>query len=177
MSPLLAIALDIGANVLAKVLRQHGGAPGGIAADVAETAVRSIANQLGVEPSEQAIAERYAQDPQAVRQAVTAVDADLGAVAQAASEAVRSYHGVLLADAKSDRLLNRIWRPLNGILFALACFALVGSFCRLMYIGDTATIANASVAYGFLGTVLGTWAGVVGVYVWRRSDEKCRGHA
>lgn len=177
MSALLGIALTVGAPILANVLRQRGGAAGSVAADMAETAVRSVANQLGVEPTEEAIAAKFDEDPHAVSEAVMAVNSDLGTVAQAASDANQSYHQVLLGDAQSEKLLNRIWRPLNGILFALAAFALILSFCRLMWIGDTQTIANAAVAYGFLGTVLGTWAGVVGVYVWKRSDEKKSGAA
>ncbi|WP_346915072.1 3TM-type holin [uncultured Roseibium sp.] len=172
MTPLIGIALDVGATVLGKVLRQRGGAAGTVAADIADTAVRSIANTLGVEPTEEAIADHFEKDPYATTEAIRTVNADLGAMAQAASDAVQSYHRVIAADAQSEKLLNRIWRPLNGILFAVACFALVLSFVRLMWVGDVQTIANASVSYGFLGTVLGTWAGVVGVYVWKRTDEK-----
>lgn len=172
MSPLIGIALTVGAPILANVLRRQGGAAGGIAADVAETAVKSLADQLGVEPTEDAIAAKFETDPYEVTEAIKTVNADLGEVARAASDATQSYHRLIEADRESPSLLTRIWRPLNGVLFAFSCVALVLSFCWLMVKGDVATISGAAVAYGFLGTVLGTWAAVVGVYVWRRTDEK-----
>lgn len=177
MSVLTGIALNVGAAALSQILRRMGGQHGELAADVAQTAVTSIATKLGVEPTEDAIAAHFEEDPNTVTEALKSVDADLAAVAQAASDATQSYHQILQADAKSDKLLNRIWRPLNGILFAFSCTALIVCFCKLMWSGDHQTIANAAVAYGFLGTVLGTWAGVVGVYVWRRTDEKKAGTA
>ncbi|WP_417691530.1 hypothetical protein [Roseibium sp.] len=175
MTPLAMIALDVGARALSKILRQHGGRAGTIAADVAEAAVRQVAGTLGIEPTEEAIAAKYDSEPEAVSDAFKSVEQDLGPIAQAASEATQSYQRLIKGDRSSPSLLTRIWRPLNGILFALSCLALVLSFCFLMLKGDVQTIANASIAYGFLGTVLGTWAGVVGVYVWRRSDEKTSG--
>ena len=177
MIPLAGIALQVGAGALSNILRGRGGAAGGVAADLADAAIGSIAEKLGVEPSEAAIGEAYQSDPLGAATVMQSVDADLAALAKAASEATGSYHEVLKADAASPSLLARIWRPLNGILFAFSCLSLIGSFCWLMVTGDTVTIANASVAYGFLGTVLGTWAGVVGVYVWKRSDEKRAGAA
>jgi len=177
VTPLAVIALDVGASALSKILRQHGGRAGTIAADVAEAAIRQVADTLGVEPTEEAIAARYESAPEVVSEAFQAVEQDLGPIARAASEATQSYQQLMAGDRASPSMLTRIWRPLNGILFALSCLALVLSFCILMLKGDVQTIANASVAYGFLGTVLGTWAGVVGVYVWRRSDEKTSGGA
>lgn len=177
MTPLVGIALSVGAHALTTVLRDRGGAAGSIVADVAETAIGQIAGTLGIEPTEEAIAARYEENPQAVTEAIVKVDRDLGAIARAASEATMSYHDLIKGDRESPSLLNRIWRPLNGILFALACLSLVWSFCWLMLHGDVQTIAQAAVAYGFLGTVLGTWASVVGIYVWKRSDEKKNGVA
>lgn len=172
MTPFAAIALQVGASAITGLLRRRGGEAGKIAADVADNTVVRVAQSLGVEPTEEAISDLWDKDPDAVTEAVHEVDAEIGEMARAASEATQSYHDLIMEDRESSSLLTRIWRPLNGVLFALSCLALVMSFCYLMLTGDVQTIANASIAYGFLGTVLGTWAGVVGVYVWRRTDEK-----
>ncbi|MCR9057471.1 MAG: hypothetical protein NXI02_09065 [Rhodobacteraceae bacterium] len=175
MTPLAAIAIQVGATALTGLLRRRGGNAGQIAADVADTAIGQITGTLGIEPTEQAISDLWDKDPSAVTDAIHQVDAELGEMAKAASEATQSYHDLIKEDRESASLLTRIWRPLNGVLFAWSCLALIMSFCYLMMTGDVHTIANASIAYGFLGTVLGTWAGVVGVYVWRRTDEKKAG--
>ncbi|WP_029061317.1 hypothetical protein [Labrenzia sp. DG1229] len=175
MTPFAAIALQVGATAISGLLRRRGGEAGKIVADVADNTVVRVAQSLGVAPTEQAISDLWDKDPSAVTEAIHQVDAELGEMAKAASEATQSYHDLIKEDRESASLLTRIWRPLNGVLFAWSCLALIMSFCYLMMTGDVQTIANASVAYGFLGTVLGTWAGVVGVYVWRRTDEKKAG--
>jgi hypothetical protein len=61
------------------------------------------------------------------------------------------------------------------VLFAIECFSLVWTFCYLMIAGEVETIKEAALAYGFLGTVLGAHAGVVGYYVHARTKEKTEG--
>ncbi|KZL25639.1 hypothetical protein PsAD37_02233 [Pseudovibrio sp. Ad37] len=75
------------------------------------------------------------------------------------------------AEAKAKGLLTRIWRPVFGLLFAVVYFLLGLS---LIYLIITAPdpIALLGILSGFLVTFLMCGTSVLGVYVWKRSDEK-----
>ena len=177
LTPLAGIALQLGAGALSNILRGRGGAAGRVAAELADSAVGMVAEKLGVEPTETAIDAAFRADPVRSANVIAEVDRDLTELAKAASDATQSYHEVLKADAASKSLLARIWRPLNGIAFAVECLVLITVFCVLMLRGDTSTILSSAGAFGFIGTILTAQAAVVGVYVWKRSDEKRAGAA
>lgn len=150
---------------LAKTLGERfGGRRGGA---IAGQIVEAVADQIsGVDATP--IADR--SDAVVLAQIEAYVDQNIAEI-EVLARTMEGYHETLLADAKGD-LIQRMWRPLNGILFALECLSLVWSFCYLMVSGQVETIQQAATAYGFLGTVLGTHAGVVGYYVHARRKEK-----
>ena len=170
---LLGLAKEIGAPILAKILRRKGGKVGALAGEAIET----IAGRLGVEPTEKAIVAEYDRRPDEVTTVVREIEEKIGEMARAAADATVSYHRTLDGDRDSASVLNRIWRPLNGIAFGVEVMAIVGAAVLKIVQGDVATLTAIQPLYTFLGTVLGAHAGVVGVYVWRRTDEKMRGQA
>lgn len=165
---LVAIAADIGAPIIAKILRSRGGRAG----QIAGRTIEAVARQLGTEPSAEAIATRYEEDPENTTAALRTVENGLAELGKAASEATQSYHELLAGDRNSQSLLNRLWRPVNGFLFGIEVFAIVATVVVVIWRGEVDTIRALQPLWSFLGTILGTHAGVVGVYVWRRSDEK-----
>ncbi|PCI03863.1 MAG: hypothetical protein COB78_05780 [Hyphomicrobiales bacterium] len=168
-----AIAIKLGAPLLAELFKRKGGSSGKVAGKVIER----LAGELGVEPTPAAIEREYANNPKAVSTVFENIETDLGAVAEAASKATISYHDLIKGDRDSLSLLNRIWRPVNGLLFGLEVATIVFVVCVKIYVGDVETLGAVKPLYAFLGTILGTHAGVVGVYVWRRTDEKRAGVA
>lgn len=167
--PAIAVlAIKIGAPILANVLSRRGGVAGSIAGETIET----IAEKLDTEPTEEAIASAYEHRPEKTAEVFKQVETDFARMAEAAAEANQSYHGLLAGDRDSLSLLNRLWRPFNGFMFALEIAAIVGTVAVKIAQGDVQTLTALQPLYAFLGTILGTHAGVVGAYVWRRTDEK-----
>lgn len=170
---LVGLAVKLGAPLLAEIFKRKGGTAGKMAGNVIER----LAGDLGVDPTQAAIEQAYADNPDAVKTVVEKIETDLAALAEAASKATISYHDLIKGDRDSLSLLNRIWRPLNGVLFGLECAAIVFVVCIKIYVGEVATLQALAPLYGFIGSVLTIHAGVVGVYVWKRTDEKRSGVA
>lgn len=164
---LLGLVTNLGLPVLTKILQ-------GDKAGAIDTVVKRVADELGV-PDAQAIENFVTTDPENVGQILQTIEADYAEIARAASDATVSYHTILNADQKSESILARSWRPLNGILFGFECAGLVAAFIFCMATDRVDVIATASSTFGFLGTVLTAHAGVVGVYTWRRTTEKTAG--
>lgn len=165
---LAALAFDIGAPIIGNLLRRSGGPTGEIAASTIE----KIADQLGTEPNEEAIMQHHERRPDDVASVLRGINGDLARMAEAASDANQSYHRLLKGDRDSVSLLSRAWRPFNGFAFGLEAVLIVVTVCVAIWRGDADTLKALQPLYAFLGTVLGAHASVVGVYVWRRTDEK-----
>lgn len=176
MSVLAGLALDLGADFLGRLLRNRG-KKGGVGADIADAAVKSIAKKLGVEASDEAISDAIEKSPKAGARILREVSADYSKMAEAASAATRSYHRVLLSDNDSPSYLTRLWRPFCGYLFGLEVASIIFAVVYVIVRGNVDVLINLQPLWAFLGSVLGTHAGVVGVYVWRRSEEKMAGSA
>lgn len=165
---LVGIATELGVPIIASILRRRGGRAG----QIASTTIEAVAQQLGTEATADAIVARYEADPENTRAAFQKVESGMEELATAASEATQSYHELLAGDRDSQSLLNRLWRPVNGFLFGAEVFAIVLTVVVVIWRGEVDTIRALQELWSFLGTILGAHAGVVGVYVWRRSDEK-----
>ncbi len=167
------IALEIGLPVLTAIFERKGSA----SSIVASRTLVALAEVLGVEPTEKAIIDKFEAAPEEVTTVFRQVEEDMAEIAEAAADATKSYHDILKDDRDSPSILNRIWRPFNGLVFGCEVALIVGVVSAKILDGDVATLNALQPLYAFLGTILGTHAGVVGVYVWRRSDEKLRSKA
>ena len=165
---LAGAALKYGAPILAELLKRKGGKGGAIAG----TAIKTIAEKLGTEPTQKAVADKFREDPETVGEVMRSVNEDLAAMAGHASDATKSYHQLVLGDSQSKSLLNRIWRPVNGLLFGLEVSFIIFVVGAKIWNNDANTLLALKDLFMFIGTVLGTHAGVVGVYVWGRTTEK-----
>ena len=89
-----AIALKLGAPLVAEILRRKGGRGGKIAGKV----ITDISAGLGAEPKEEAIVEAYKDRPAEVTEVITRVEQDLAEIARTATEATISYHRLIGSD-------------------------------------------------------------------------------
>ena len=176
MSGLAGLAIDFGADFLGNLLRRRG-KKGGVGSDIADAAVKSIAKKLGVEANDAVIQDTIRQNPEMGGRILREVNTDYGKMAEAASAATRSYHRVLISDNDSASHLTRLWRPFCGYLFGLEVASIIFAVVYTIIQGNSDVLINLQPLWAFLGSVLGTHAGVVGVYVWRRSEEKMVGAA
>ena len=165
------LAVKFGAPILKEVRLRRGGRFG----EIAGTAIDAVADGLGTAPDPEAIAEAAEREPARAEQVIRQVNDDLARDTEAMALVMTSYHQTLNEDRQSSSLLNRIWRPLNGMAFACSMTFLVFVVAMKIWEGDAETLTALQPLYGFLGAIFGTWATVVGVYVWRRSDEKIVG--
>ena len=164
---LLPILAEIGAPILKGLITKRFGKTAG---DVADTVVGSIADKLGVEPTPEAIADKYATDPEAVSEAALAVETEWAKVARDAM----ALHGQYLEGIQADTLaggINSFWRPVNGILYALGSFSVLLTVC-IAILNRIPLDESLMPVIALVGAVIGPWAGVVGYYVGQRTKEK-----
>lgn len=168
---LAGIAARVGAPLVAKMLRDN---VGGMAGEIAGSVVEQVAGQLGVAPTEDAVTAAYRQSPEAFGAALRQVEEDN---AEHWAAMVAQVNETMRAEQTSSSLLQRIWRPVFGLVFSLSFAGTILTLMRAIWTSDVAAInAFASMA-GFLIFAFSTGAAVLGVYVWQRSAEKKEGAA
>jgi hypothetical protein len=157
-----------GATTLGTVI----GGPGGAAIGAAVGPI--LADALGVPATPEAVAGAAEKTPDAVR----AVEVDRAielraAIEKAQTEQIKIVNETMLAEMKSEDWITRLWRPAFGFCFCLVWTVhglAIGHALFLRQYDVIARIPDLTVFYGVAGAV-------VGVYAWRRSDEKLAGVA
>ena len=129
-----------------------------------------------------------AATPEAVHAAISDKTADLKLAAEAAQKAESEWMSALAeigkaqvgevgatmrAEAASDDVLQRWWRPLYALeLSLLECPAFAVTLLHALWIGHDAGINGLANLSGLLMTYFGARFGVLGVYVSGRTREK-----
>ncbi len=163
-----AKVVSLGAPMLGSAL---GGPLGGMAGKV-------LADAFGA----------AAATPEAVHAAITDKTADLKLAAEAAQKAESEWMSALAeigkaqvgevgatmrAEASSEDVLQRWWRPLYALeLSLLECPAFAVTLLHALWIGHDAGINGLANLSGLLMTYFGARFGVLGVYVSGRTREK-----
>jgi hypothetical protein len=163
-----AKVVSLGAPMLGSAL---GGPLGGMAGKV-------LADAFGA----------AAATPEAVHAAITDKTADLKLAAEAAQKAESDWMSALAeigkaqvgevgatmrAEAVSEDVLQRWWRPLYALeLSLLECPAFAVTLLHALWIGHDAGINGLANLSGLLMTYFGARFGVLGVYVSGRTREK-----
>ncbi len=166
-SILIPIATEIGATLLARILRQQ---VGGTAADIGEGVIDAIARKAGV-PAE-ALPDLADDDPDLLEGAMIATETELAAVELGlAEERGRTVRAEMVAPG----LLTRIWRPLASLamvvlLIVMAVAAIVLAFTDpegfALFAGAGFVQTLALGAFGFI-----TGYGALRSLVDKRKDE------
>lgn len=114
MTPLIAIAAEVGAPLVKKILERQLGAG---QADLAGNVIDAIARQAGVAPSR--IEELATAQPEVVREAVKAVEEMSPELIALYSEGLKGQFALLQAE-QADPAWMRAWRP--GWMYLLGIF-------------------------------------------------------
>lgn len=161
-----------GAPILKGILENVvGGIPGRLAGAV----VGELASSFGVEPTEEAIADAIEKNPEEATTIIQNMEADASRIAEAASNAAISYHQVLMKDASTEGWLASRWRPIFAVVYSLCYLIMAITICRAVWMNHMSAITGLAALAGFLIFFYSTGAAVLGVYVWKRSDEKMNG--
>lgn len=108
MSALIAIAAQVGAPLVQKILRRRlGGASGELAADV----LGQIATDMGTTPDR---VEDVAQaNPEAAREAVRKAEAAAPEIIELYAKGLEGQFNLAMAEVQGERFISWAWRPLG----------------------------------------------------------------
>ncbi|MBB5754336.1 3TM-type holin [Prosthecomicrobium pneumaticum] len=169
LAPLL---VELGAPLLAGILRAKGGTG-------AARVVEAVGAALGTGPAPDAIAERIRAAPDAAAAQVRTLETDRAAewaeLFRAVAAATEATAETMRSEAASASLLQRIWRPVFGLVYAAAFGAMALALVVKILAGAVETLGVLADVGGLLLGFYGMGASVLGVYVWRRTDEKRSG--
>ena len=173
-SILAPIAAKAGATALSTVLRSTNTKAGAVAADV----IGTLAGKLGVPATPDAVQAKVQANPAAVEQALRETQTEkmdaLAKVIAAENDEYRIYAGIIAGERGSGSLLQRIWRPLAGLIFSGACAAVVITTCLVVLRQSTVDPSLASLL-ALCGTTITTLAAFCGYYAGQRTKEKTAG--
>lgn len=167
------LAISAGANVVAQVLRTTGGKPGAIAADV----IDAVSKKTGIPATPESLGREAVDNPGRLEEALRDVQREnaerLAAILAAEVEMAKFRTEIVKGEQASSSLMQRIWRPLNGVLFGLCCSAVVLTVC-IVLLRSTPVRADVSPLLALIVPVITGWAGIVGFYAKLRTDEKVK---
>lgn len=161
---LIGIATDFGLPLLRKALGDRIGSRN---TELAEDVIKAVAKRAGVSPEE--LPEVPEKDLLAAAHL-----AELNDMPDLLSKHFESWHEILKRDQESRDTIARIWRPLNGLAFGLACYTVILTVCIAVLL-KIPLKQDLMPLVGLVVPVITAWAGVVGVYVFQRSREKLAG--
>lgn len=166
MADLTSILLQYGAPILKDIIEKK---IGGIGGKMAGGVIDSLAKDLGTEPTEEAIAKKIEENPITSVPIIQRSEDEMTRIVESTNSALISYHGVLQADAQSEGILSRLWRPLFAIVFTLL-FGLVGvTMCWLMWTRQLGTLQQLGEITTFLTFFFVAGCAVLGVQVFQAS--------
>ncbi|PTW57642.1 holin (3TMs family) [Breoghania corrubedonensis] len=168
---LLPILADVGAPLLKRLIARHAA---GAAGEAGSAVVDALAARLRTTATPEAVAAAYRADPDTAAAAIRQVEIDRR---EDWAEMLADVNATMRGEQQASGVLQRIWRPVFGLFYALAFAALALALVRALWLSDTAAINALAGISGFLIAFYGMGASVLGVYVWQRSAEKRAGAA
>ncbi|WP_319771956.1 3TM-type holin [Breoghania sp.] len=168
---LVPILAEVGAPLLKRLVSQH---TGGQLGEAGQAVIDALAARLSTSASPQAIKEAYSTDPETTANAIRAVEIERR---DEWADMLANVNATMREEGRATGLLQRIWRPVFGLGYALCFVALALTLVRALWRGDVAAINALAAISGFLIAFYGMGASILGVYVWQRSAEKRAGQA
>lgn len=167
--------LRAGAPLLREVVVQAVG--GGIAGRIAGAAIDALAESLGVpgsslEEKAESVVKKIDADPTGTATTVRRTEEEFVSSVQIGVESLKEYHALLMVDAKSEGLISRIWRPLFALVFTFCYAVVVITICWLLWTRQLATLTNLNDVTGFMTFAFIAGCAVLGIQVWKRTEEK-----
>lgn len=181
---LLKLLQGVGAPLLERFITDRLGRT---VASAVQPTIEIIADELGVAPTEDAIAAAHAARPDRVKTAVQKIEASpekiaaLAELTRAENEQALSFHRLLGAEGQADSPLIRYARPATVYATILAVLGIVATACLLslragLYgLPDGFTLEALSPILVLVAPALTGLVGLAGYWMKKRTDEKITG--
>lgn len=172
MSKLGPALIKVGAPVLKGIIEN---AVGGIGGKIAGAAIDALAESLGTPSDPDAIANKIDADPVTAAPTVQQVEAQTVKTLDVGVGDLSGYLAMLRDDQKSEGILSRIWRPLFAIVYTFLFAVQVVTVCWLLWTRQLGTLNELGEITTFLTFMNVAALGVLGVQIWKRTEEKKSG--
>lgn len=164
--------LAAGAPILKGVIEN---AVGGIGGKIAGAAIDALAEQLGTAADPDAIATKIENEPAASSVIVQQVEAAFVQTMNIGTGDLSQYISILKEDQKSEGMLSRLWRPLFAVVYTALFAVQVVTVCWLLWTRQLGTLNELGEITTFLTFMNVAALGVLGVQIWKRTEEKKSG--
>lgn len=170
-----------GAPLLRDIVVNSIGGGNSIQGKIAGTVVDALAEQLGetisgsTEKKAEAVVRRIEADPIAVAPTVKAVEEQFVKTMDMGTGSLDRYISLLELDTKQEGIIARLWRPLFALVFTFCYAVVILTICWLMWTRQWGTLAELSEITAFLTFAFIAGCAVLGVQVWKRTEEKKAG--
>lgn len=173
MSKLGPALIKVGAPVLKGIIEN---AVGGIGGKIAGAAIDALAESLGTEKTPDAVATAIEEDPVTSAPIVQQVEAQTVKTLDVGVGDLSGYLALLREDQKSEGLLSRIWRPLFAVIYTAVLMPIqVVTACWLLWTRQLGTLSELGEITTFLTFMNVAALAVLGIQIWKRSEEKKAG--
>lgn len=169
LGPALAKA---GAPILKGLLEN---AIGGIGGKIAGAAVDALAEALGTKNDPDAVADEIENNPATATPIVQQVESQMVRTLDIGTGDLSGYLEVLKADQQSEGILSRIWRPLFAVIYTFLFAIQVVTICWLLWTRQLGTLNELGEITTFLSFMNVAALGVLGIQIWKRTEEKKSG--
>ena len=161
-----------GAPILKSLLEN---AIGGIGGKIAGAAVDALAEALGTDATPDAVADYIETHPSEATPVVQQVETQMVKTLDIGVGDLSGYLEVLKADQQSEGILSRIWRPLFAVMYTFLFAMQIVTVCWLMWTRQWGTLQELGDIVTFLTFMNVAALAVLGIQVWKRTEEKKSG--
>lgn len=166
--------VDAGGPVLKGLIEKSvgGGLKGKIVGGIADSVLKSLAESLGTQPTPEAIGQAIERDPIGSTQVVQRLEAEVTQSLDISTGDMTKYLALISEDSKNEGLLTRLWRPLFAIVYTFLFAVQVITVCWLLWTRQLGTLNELGEITTFLSFMNVAALGVLGVQIWKRTEEK-----
>ncbi len=162
----------VGAPILKGLLEN---AIGGIGGKLAGATVEALAEALGTAATPDAVSDYIEAHPTEATPIVQQIESQMVKTLDIGVGDLSGYLEVLKEDQKSEGILSRIWRPLFAIIYTGLFAIQVVTICWLLWTRQLGTLNELGEITTFLSFMNVAALGVLGVQIWKRTEEKKSG--
>lgn len=177
-STIAKIAGELGLPILKKVADKH---LDGKAKFIADISLSQISKFLDIDISkgdpEGQLNQIYRNNPSLVSNVLRNQEENLKKISEGLgfiNEINKTTNETIRQEMIAESLLTRIWRPVFGIVYSLSFLLFFSSFIFAIVSDNIYIINMIAECSGIIISLFGMGASILGVYVWKRSDEKIK---
>lgn len=164
--------LKAGAPMLKNLIEN---AVGGVGGKIAGGIVDTLAQELGTTSDPDAIADKIERDPAGTAPVVQSIESQVIKSFDIGTGDLSNYVAMLRDDQKADGLLTRIWRPLFAVSYTVLFAMQIVTFLWLLWTDRLDAIVKLQDITTYLTFMNVAALGVLGIQIWKRTEEKKAG--